>query len=89
MNTDNTLKLFKVTLKGFAALNSNGGASKKILFVLALDPTSAYNTVRDDYTKQDYGYAHDRVLESVELIAEMDQFTGAKYRLMTATSFSM
>lgn len=50
-------------------------------YVVAPDAAEAYRTVRDDLDKRDYGFAKDRELLSVELVAEDYEYTETGNRL--------
>ena len=65
---DNTQKLFMVTLKGMKY--SASGVTHGVNYVVAKDPTEAYEIVRSFIDKENLGFYKDRELESVELIAE-------------------
>ena len=50
-------------------------------YVVASDATAAYQAVRADLDKRDYGFAKDRELLSVELVAEDYEYTETGSRL--------
>jgi hypothetical protein len=58
------MKLFRVTLRGLYA--TKYGAS----YVVAPDPTTAYQMVRAKLDDKDYGFDKDRELHSIELLAD-------------------
>ena len=62
-----TLKLYKVTLRG---MNTGFPMIHGIGYVIAHDPNEAYKIMRDDLTKRDIGFIHNRELLFVELLAE-------------------
>ena len=57
------MKLYRVTLRGMS--NTYG-----VAYVVAPDPTSAYERVRDFLEAEDIGFADDRELLYVELLAD-------------------
>lgn len=72
-------KLYKVTLRGMTY--SATGVIYGVSFVVANDPQHAYQVVKKDLEKRDIGYASDRELSNVELIAEDTQYPDCKTRL--------
>ena len=60
----NTLCLFKVTIKGFF------GSQYKTVYVISDSLDDAYQTYRNFLDEKDYGFEHQRELESIELIAK-------------------
>ena len=70
-----SMKLFKVNLRGFT--NNPVGSS----MVVAGDPTTAYETVRAWLDEKNYGFRKDRELDSVELVADNNEYTDAPARL--------
>lgn len=69
-----TLKLFKVKVIGFTEQRNN------TFMVVARDPTSAYDSVKDFLDKKDYGFEDDRQLDSVELVA--DSYENGKHLVL-------
>lgn len=63
-----TTKLFRVTLKGYLGIYGTS-------YVVAQDPTSAYNIVRNHIDDKNYGFVDLRELEKIELIAEDYEYT--------------
>ena len=59
--------LYKVTLKGMT-YNSTGMVHG-ISYVVAADPTEAYNKMRGYLDKKDIGFKRDRELHTIELLA--------------------
>lgn len=74
------MKLFLVTLRGMQAPVAFGMAHGTA-YVVAEDPTSAYQKVRDELDKHDFGFAHERELSKVELLAEDSLYPGCRIRL--------
>lgn len=68
---DRELKLFKITLQGFA------GRIYSPCYAIAYDATEAYNKVREFLDVKDLGYSKNRELHSVELMAGTDEYTDA------------
>ena len=54
--------LYKITLQGMVATYGTA-------YVVAEDPTSAYQKVRKEIDKKDLGFSKERKLKSIELIA--------------------
>ena len=66
------MKLFLVTLQG---LNNSTGVSYHSSYVVATDPNEAYFKVRVWLDKKDYGFRHERELDSVKLIADESTYS--------------
>lgn len=62
-------KLYKVTLAG---LHSSFDRDYGTTYVLAKDPSDAYNKVKQFLDEMDYGYEKDRVLHTIEFLADTD-----------------
>ena len=60
------MKLFKVNLR------ATGDYS--CFYVIASDPTIAYNKVRKYMDDEDLCFSHDREMESIELLAEASKY---------------
>jgi hypothetical protein len=73
-----TQKLYRVVLRG---LGSSTGMQYKTSFVVASDPTTAYQKIRASLDARDYGFRHERELESIELLAEDCDYTDVRTRL--------
>jgi hypothetical protein len=71
-----TSKLYRVTTRGMQT--SSTGVAHGISYVVATDPTSAYEIVRNYLNEKDYGFSDDRELEKIELLAEEYEFTKTK-----------
>jgi len=67
--------LYKVTVVGFL------GKPIKHSMVLATDPTTAYDKVRAFLDAKNYGFAEDRELQSIELIASESWYTATPHQL--------
>ena len=65
---DKELKLYRVTLIGM--LSSEG-----ISYVVASDPTEAYDKVRTRLDKKDIGFRNYRELNKIELIASSYEYS--------------
>ena len=50
-------------------------------YVVAKDPTAAYQKIRKEYDKKDYGFRKDREMKSISLIADVDEFGECGTRL--------
>lgn len=78
--SDKTLKLYKVTCRGMhGGLASN--MAHGVAYVVATDTAKAYGLVRNHLEAKDLGFARDRELESVELIAEDYDYASCGFRL--------
>jgi len=64
------MNLYRVKLKGMksAVLGISYGDS----FVVANDPTEAYQKIREYLDNEDIGFMSDRVLETIEFLASED-----------------
>ena len=82
-----TLNLYKVTCKGMK--HSSTGTAHGINFVVATDPTTAYNLVREYLDKRDLGFARDRELESIELLASYGDYPNCDIRLLMMENYFM
>ena len=67
------LKLYRVTCKGMAS-SIAGSVAHGLAYVIAEDAADAYRRVRSRLDKQDLGFAKDRVLDRVELLAEEGEY---------------
>lgn len=64
------MNLYKIQLNGLGTH-----------FVVASDPTTAYNQIRKTYDDADYGFAKERAMRTIELIAEAREYPENKVRL--------
>jgi hypothetical protein len=74
-----TLKIYRVNLRGFSG--SSTGVDYSCSYVLAENPDVAYKTIRAWLDSVDYGFAKDRELKSVELVAEASEYADCQTRL--------
>ena len=74
------MKLFRVTIRGLFG----GGVSTRYqtTYVVATDPTTAYDMVREYLEKRRLGTSNDREMEQIELIAEEGDYPKCYIRLM-------
>lgn len=74
------MNLYRITLQG---MNSSiaGNVAHGIPYVVADNPTEAYNKVRQYLNEKDYGFPSDRVLKSIELLASDDIYSGCTVQL--------
>lgn len=72
-----TKKLFKVKLRGFEIDRTEYSTC----YVIATHPTEAYEVVKKYLDEQDLGFEEERALQSIELIAEDDEFPECDHRL--------
>jgi hypothetical protein len=70
----NENKLFLVKLRGLRE-------HLRISYVVAKDPTEAYEKVRTFFSGEDIGFRSDRELDSIELIAEQGRYHDARHTL--------
>ena len=77
-----TKKLYIVTLKGMR-FSYSGNIVRGISYVIAENPDEAYKKVRNYLDKKDIGYAGERTLEKIELIAEDYEYTFTGHLLFT------
>ena len=66
------MNLYRVTLKGMTY--SSVGVVYGVSYVVAKDPTSAYEIVKKFLDSEDIGFGHQRILDKVELIAEEGKY---------------
>ena len=59
-------KLYKVIVRGFIGRNE--------FYVLAGNPDKAYTIVRNFLDENDYGFEHERELDSITLIASANKY---------------
>lgn len=64
------LNLYKIELNGLGTH-----------YVVATDPTSAYETIRKEYDAKDYGFSKERSFKTIELVAESGEYSDNKVRL--------
>ena len=73
------MKLFRVVLKGMTI--SSTGTPHGDCFVVANDPTEAYNVVRKFIDDKDFGFSHERELDRVELLADTCHYSDVRKQL--------
>jgi hypothetical protein len=73
------LNLYKVTLRGMTISSTN--MIHGISYVVASDPTEAYNKVRKHLDEQDLGFSSDRELDKIELLASSKDYNDTKIKL--------
>ena len=76
-----SIKLYKVTCRGMRV--SLTSPTHGVAYVLAPDPADAYATMLADLDKRDLGLPSDRVMASVELIAEDTKYPACRVRVYT------
>jgi hypothetical protein len=64
------MNLYKITLQGHG-----------VHFVVATDPTAAYEFVKRWMDAKDYGFVKDRTLAAIDLVAESGEYPNTKDRL--------
>jgi hypothetical protein len=74
------MKLYYVECKGMTV--SAAGHPCGIAYVLANDPTEAYNKLGERLNKGDFGYMHERVLDKITLIAEEGEYPDCRMQLI-------
>jgi hypothetical protein len=82
-----TRKLYRVTLKGLACRSGSGQCYGEA-YVVAEDPTAAYQQVKSRLESDDIGFEHDRELDTVQLIAEETDDPLCGHRLYIAPPVS-
>ena len=76
------MNLYKVTCKGMDYVSaSTCNVAHGVGYVVAKDPTSAYQKVREHLDKRDLGFEHERELKSIELVAAAEDYPDCGYRL--------
>ncbi len=70
-------KLYKITLQGLQSTKPQ----MNISYVIAEDPTSAYDMVREFLDDEDYGHVEDRGLQTIELVAENSNYPNCGVKL--------
>jgi hypothetical protein len=71
-----TKKLYRVTLRGMTY--SSTGIIEGISYVVARNSDEAYQKVKSRLDDKDYGFAHERELDKIELLAEAYEYTDTK-----------
>lgn len=71
--------LYKVTLRGLTF--STTGTVYGVSYVVATDPTEAYNKVRKFLNDKDYGFGYDRELHTIELLASSYEYNDVRTML--------
>ena len=74
------MKLYRVTCRGMTT-GIAGGDTPGVAYVVAPDASGAYKRLRARLDKDDIGFAKDRVLDKVELLAEEDDYPECGVRL--------
>lgn len=74
------MRLFKVTCRGMTH-SIGGGVAHGVAYVVAKNSDEAYKRVRADLEKRQVGFAKDRELDKVELIAEAADYPECGIRL--------
>lgn len=62
------MKLYRVTLSGM--MSTASGTAYGIPYVVADSPDGALEKVQEFLSKNDFGFSSDRVMKSIELLAE-------------------
>ena len=75
-----TNKLYRVTLRGMT-ISIVDSVAYGISYVVAKNPDEAYRKVRQFVNDKDLGYANQRELDKIELLAEDYQYTGTRTML--------
>lgn len=73
-----TNKLYKITCKGMTTGSSNHFG---IGYIIAEDPSNAYNKIRAYLDKEELGYSKERELDKIELIAEDISYPDCGFKL--------
>jgi hypothetical protein len=67
------MKLYRVTLKGMTYSSLGSGTTHGDCYVVANNTEEAYRKVREYIDKKDFGFAYERELNTVQLLAESDK----------------
>jgi hypothetical protein len=62
----------------YNTISTSGG----VAYVLAENPSQAYDKLRDFLDKKDLGFSHERELENVKLLAEDGDYPPCRMRLI-------
>lgn len=74
-----TKKLYRVELKGMTS--NYGSTAYGNSFVVAKDPTEAYQKVREYLDSKDLGFPHERELDTITLLAEEGDYPECRTQL--------
>jgi hypothetical protein len=74
------MNLYRVTLRGMTS-QIGGSQAYGVAYVVALNAEDAYRAVRKQLDREDIGFAKDRSLERVELLAEDAAYPECGHRL--------
>lgn len=66
------MNLYLVRCRGMQS--ALGGPGFGVAYVVAEDPTSAYNKLRADLDKRDLGFGSEREMESITLLAQVAEY---------------
>lgn len=75
-----TLKLYRVTCRGMTS-TVGGNVAHGVAYVVAEDAADAYRRLRKDLDSTDLGFAKDREMDKVELLAEEGMYPDCGHRL--------
>lgn len=73
------MKLYRIKLKGLhgAGIDTDYGHP----YVVANDPNEAFKKVQDYLNVKDYGFSSERVMDTIELLAEEGDYPDCKIQL--------
>jgi hypothetical protein len=74
-------KLYRVNLKGMKYSGAGGGPTYGVSYVVAQNPTEAYEKVKKFVDDEDLGFSKNREMESIELIASDYQYNNTGHIL--------
>ncbi len=75
------MKLYLIKLKGMSSMLLTGSVTYGVAYVVAEDATKAYETVRQYLDKENIGFAGEREMYSVQLLADTAQYPLCKIKL--------
>jgi hypothetical protein len=73
------MKLYRITLQGMTS--SGTSTIYGLPYVVANDPTEAYKKLKKYLDKRDLGFASDRELDNIQLLAEEGDYPNCKIQL--------
>ena len=76
------MKLYRVTCRGMTS-TIGGNVAHGLAYVVAENSADAYQRVRTELDNIDLGFAKDREMDKVELLAEEGMYPNCGHRLYT------
>jgi hypothetical protein len=75
------VKLYLVTCRGMHT-SAVSSVAHGIAYVVAPDPTTAYEMLRSYLEEEELGFEWERELDRIELLAEASEFPACRHRLL-------